>query len=365
MGNVYIFGAHSRARTLKEYLEETDPDMCVQAFLVDNDEPNPKSADGAPVVNLAESGSGAVGGLDRENTVYLGIRGINQCAVKERLLQIGFRDIIPVTVELDTELRNRYLEKHFGERGEPLLKIDAFKLKFAERDDRSSSVTLYVVSSIYDSVPEEKHVFKPVEKTIQVGCAISDKRLQDAIYDDAGDNISEWNAQFCELTAHYWIWKNSKQGIVGVEHYRRFFELPDDWESVMLQNHIDVILPVPLYVAPNLRENYCSRHAVKPWDDMMQVLAQLYPEDYAAAQVYFEQALYSPCNMIIAVKPVYDRLCEWLFPILFEVVARNGELDDRYQNRYPGFLAERLMSFYFDRHKAEVKLVYADKVFLR
>ena len=132
----------------------------------------------------------------------------------------------------------------------------------------------------------------------------------------------------------------------------------------MEDNGIDVVLPVPLFVAPNLQENYLSRHANKPWNDMLQILAELYPEDLNSAKEYFNQGIYSPCNMIIAQKEIFDAFCEWLFPILFKVADLNGMLEEKYQNRYPGFLSERLMSYYFDKHKDELNVVYADKNFL-
>ena len=204
----------------------------------------------------------------------------------------------------------------------------------------------------------------PFEKTIQVGCALTDKRIDASVFDNEKVNISDKNTQFCELTALYWIWKNSKESIVGLEHYRRFFSITKELGLLMEQNMIDVILPVPLFVDPNLQENYLSRHTNKPWNDMIKVLSRLYPDDGFLARNFFQQGLYSPCNMIIARKEVFDNFCNWLFPILFEVVELNGIINDRYQNRYPGFLSERLMTFYFYKHKAEYNIVYADKTFL-
>ena len=49
--------------------------------------------------------------------------------------------------------------------------------------------------------------------------------LDNMIGDDTGDNISDKNREFCELTAMYWAWKNyDKLGnpdYIGFMHYRR------------------------------------------------------------------------------------------------------------------------------------------------
>ena len=42
-----------------------------------------------------------------------------------------------------------------------------------------------------------------------------------------------------------------------------------------------------------------------------------------------------------------------------------GELSDSYQNRYPGFLAERLLTFWCFFYEKKYQVVYADKNFLK
>ena len=40
--------------------------------------------------------------------------------------------------------------------------------------------------------------------------------------DDSGDNISDQNCYYSELTGMYWVWKNSHTKVVGTCHYRRY-----------------------------------------------------------------------------------------------------------------------------------------------
>ena len=68
--------------------------------------------------------------------------------------------------------------------------------------------------------------------------------------------------------------------------------------------------------------------------------------------------------MFIMRKAVLDDLCAWLFPILEAVVKHGGQKADNYQNRYPGFISERLISYFFEKNRDKYKLVYADKNFL-
>ena len=54
----------------------------------------------------------------------------------------------------------------------------------------------------------------------QVGIS---ERTGDIIRDDCGENISQKNPYYCELTATYYIWKNITADVVGLCHYRRYF----------------------------------------------------------------------------------------------------------------------------------------------
>jgi len=429
---LYIFGAHSRARTLAAYIRFLEPDKTICGFLVDNDEENPDEVDGVKVIDLKTSkthneslenfnfleereNDGACDaraslGLDTSLPVYIATRGIYHEGIESRLKELGFKNIIKVTPAFDMEIRNKYLTKYYLSLGKRFAKIDDLKPagcgSCTFKDDyMRGNACVYVAKTAFDTEPKLGYYLPAYANFLQVGTALTDKRIKDSAstdeeavdeqtrqlfdsldsaikaglpsenkpnkavsnkikFDNTGDNISEKNKQFCELTGLYWIWKNASEDYVGLEHYRRHFILPDDWLQRVIDNDVDLILPIPLYVSPSVEENYKGRHVASDWDFVMDYLKEHHPKDYAFAKDFFKGNLYSPCNMFIGKKPVIDAFCEWLFPILFALEERNGVRDDNYQNRYPGFISERLLTMYFARREDEIKRVYADKNFL-
>ena len=369
----YIFGVHSRGQTLWVYLRTLHPDWEFMGFLYDNDERNPDNIDGDRVSLFTDKSE-----LDIGATVYIATRGVYHDRITKRLLEYGFREVVPVDAGLDIELRNKFVPEYFRQHGWEFGRIDGNAGITEDRredgaayDEHMNKAEVYVVRSAVDSLLSQDVALNKYEEYIQAGTALSDaegkNRISDCkIFDDFGDNISARNRQMCELTALYWIWKNSDCDIAGLEHYRRRFILPDNWMNAFRDISADVILPTPLYVHPSLKGNYCARHIGKIWDCMIDVLGELHPKCVDSAIRFFEDTgCYSPCNMLIARREVLDELCDWLFPVLFEVMDRCGTLEDAYQNRYPGFLSERLLTFFFHLNSEKYKILYADKTFLR
>lgn len=354
---VYIAGAHSRGRTLRAYLEYLYPDLAVEAFLVDDMSENQETVDGLQVRLIGQ-------GLQTEYPVYLGMRGVNHEKVAKELRDVGMKEIIPVTVELDIRLRNEYVRRHAADEGRAFLVIDELQAK--EKMMRERAARIYVASSVFDKPLQDRYSYIREEIPLQVGAVLTKERVsQETLLDCEGDNISERNRQFCELTGLYWIWKNACEDYVGLVHYRRHFLLPDNWLERVIGNNVDVILPVPLYVAPSIAENYKERHIASDWEYLMEYFRTEIPEEYEEAERFFCGNLYSPCNMLIARKDVLNELCEWMFPILFAVVEHGGEKEDSYLNRYPGFISERLITYFFESRREKYRLVYANKNFLK
>lgn len=362
---IYIFGAHSRARTVAVYLQYLYKQIHIEAYLYDNDEKNPESIEGIPVIRLEKDSNNHV---LTHYPIYIGTRGIYHKNLVIKLKQMGFNSIYPVTQDLDLELRNQYLKKYYASIGRNFIKLDRLNKLDKTMASQQISATIYVVESPFDKPLQQNYIFAPYERKLYAGAVfVEDSSYllpKNALRDDAGDNISNKNRQFCELTALYWMWKHAKEDIIGLAHYRRHFLFPEDWKERMIDNHVDVILPVPLYVAPSLEENYKSRHDSLDWNFMMQYLEGNFPNEYQEACDFFKGNLYSPCNMFVMKKKVLNDLCMWLFPILFKVAENGGEKESDYLNRYPGFISERLISLFFEINRSRFRVVYADKNFL-
>ena len=364
---IYIFGAQSRAKAIAGQLSFLYPELSVAAYLVNDSQKNEEQIKGVPVLHLAENAC-----LCTKYPVVIATKGIYHGQMQKALQLLGFQMILPVTVDVDNFLRNAYVEKVFSAEKRWFRKIgqlesyDCNMDKYRQEEQpNSSKACIYMARSIYDKPTQTAYKPQTYERAIQAGAALTEERLEkDILTDCMGDNISQKNRQYCELTVLYWIWKHAEEGILGLCHYRRHFVLPKQWQERMEENQVDVILPVPTYVEPSIEENYRERHDPEDWEYLITYLRENRPEDYEAAKAVFAGHLYLPCNMFIMKKEILHRLCEWMFPIIDAVAEHGGTKEDAYWNRYPGFVSERLMTLYFTIHRNEYQIVYADKNFI-
>ena len=167
--------------------------------------------------------------------------------------------------------------------------------------------------------------------------------------DDAGENISARNANWCELTGLYWAWKNLTAEAIGLVHYRRHFRglggIATGAEIAALLEKADVILPRKRnYFIETTRSQYVHAHHVEDLDVTRAILVERYPEYVKAFDAAMASTKGHRFNMFVMKRPQFDAYCTWLFDVLFELEKR---LDissySPYDARVFGFVAERLL----------------------
>ena len=185
------------------------------------------------------------------------------------------------------------------------------------------------------------------------------------IYDNNGDNIASKNANYCELTALYWIWKNVEADYIGLEHYRRFFCKKNKLKAVVLSpkkinkllNNYDVILPRKENFKQSVYEHYSKMHFASDLELCREIIGLEFPEFLGDFDAVMSMQRISICNMFVMSKTLMDEYCEWLFDILFRVESQiKLDARDAYQQRVFGFLAERLFNVWL--HHKQLKIVY-------
>lgn len=238
----------------------------------------------------------------------------------------------------------------------------------------TSTIKILISQKKYSKLLRSE-IFTP----IQTGAAISDVRYDDMLHDDTGENISDKNDFFCELTAIYWAWKNyDKLGnpdYIGFMHNRRHFifnekeykinkwglvEFTDfnedyleacslDDESVRsLVENWDAVLPIKINVGKTIRDQYKSGHNEKDFDMALQVLCEMHPEYSHLADEYSKSMDGYYLLMGIYKRDLFFRYCEWLFDLLFKLFDRIDYTGyTPYQARVCGFLAERLTGIFY------------------
>lgn len=173
--------------------------------------------------------------------------------------------------------------------------------------------------------------------------------------DDSGDNISELNPYFAELSGMYWVWKNvSEYENVGICHYRRY-PVNDNNQGMSaaeyekLLEEYDLItsklleLPNPYYYG------FGKNHNIRDLDLVSETIKKLYPDYYPAYEEIIHGTHTYFGNIIVAPKKLYDEYCAWLFPIFFQVHNIIGDdlvKYDDYHKRVYGFISEILLLVY-------------------
>jgi hypothetical protein len=216
---------------------------------------------------------------------------------------------------------------------------------------------------------------------IQVGAALSTNIFL-PVQDNSGeDHISNKNPHYCELTAHYWAWKNLPCDIIGLNHYRRYFDfsrrfayfspdrsfihadtfLKEEYQFPNLEKLLedyDIILPPKRHYPYNVATQYAIFHIVNDLNILREVIHDLSPE-YSEAfnTLMYHSNGYSGYNMFITPWEHFNGYSEWLFSILFELEKRVKLSAYPDQARLFGYLSERLINVYCIKNHLRIKYI--------
>lgn len=243
---------------------------------------------------------------------------------------------------------------------------------------------------------------------IHVGRALRNKASKDGVLendefswlsnnmigDNTGDNISDKNRIYAEITAQYWAWKNQESldcpEYIGFMHYRRHFmfkkpnnykdnwsatnfdrldeqylkdiDLNDDTVKSTLQNYDGIVYKSfnsPITVYEQFKELI-----VQPWDldasvfdSVINIIKDKYPHYIPALTEYLNGKKHYWMNMFIFKTDIFNEYMDWLFDILFEA-EKNIDFS-KYSvqgKRVLAYICERLLGI-FITYKKELNLL--------
>ena len=187
---------------------------------------------------------------------------------------------------------------------------------------------------------------------IEVGAALR-KNFRYEIRDDiTEDNVSRKNPQWSEATALYWMWKHDNSDIIGLYHYRRIFRLSKE-QIIRYFEKYDIIatyIDKDMSVA-DLFRHYCPSGSL---EITLKNIREHSPEYYESALDVLRSNWYYCCNLFVSRKSLFDRYCEWLFPLI-QRIEKEAEEKEAEDSRYIGYVVEMILfNTYMRKHRFNV-----------
>lgn len=168
----------------------------------------------------------------------------------------------------------------------------------------------------------------------------------------------------------YWAWKNdyfAEADYVGLVHYRRYFKgefaklkqdrIASEQEITdLLKAYDGIVAKKRNYVIETIYNHYKHGHNVDDLDKTKAIISAKYPEYLTAFDQVMQGRTLSLYNMFVLKKTDFERYCEWLFDILFELEKQIDTSEyDAYQKRVFGFISERLFNVWLAHNNLNLK----------
>ncbi len=342
----YVYGGQAMAYGIARALEERGQE--ISGYVVTDTRGNPSSLAGKKIIPVEEL---------EEARVYVAVPEYLHGEIAGILRSHGHTDFICVDGELEYKLM-KSLYKAGG------------RLDFWEGDTAGDSPSLpgggelsvYVAKSLHDKPLQGQVHFPAGSKTVQAGTALG-RQMGTDFHDNEGENISDKNGHYDELTVTYWAWKNSHASVKGIAHYRRCLLPTEAEKQALLAGKLDVLLPLPFLCWPDASMQYSRYNSPCAVAAMLEALEKLYgsEERGRAEQILRGDILYN-YNMLIARARAFDNYCSWMFPVLEQVEKICApEIKAVQHSRICGHLGELLLTIYMLTHGQKLRIAHGKK----
>jgi len=246
---------------------------------------------------------------------------------------------------------------------------------------------------------------------IHVGAAKSKILMEKMLRDDQGENISEKNPQYCEMTAQYWAWKHSNADYIGLCHYRRFLSFSDKEfdnltadnrghvaipilsettlmkygleDKIALEKYItdnDIIVPkaqdlskvyTPLGWQPTVLKHWLAHDRalinVEDLNTMFEIVKANYPQIYHSMKEYLDGKYFYGFNTFVMRRDLFNEMCTFEFDVLAKLEQKVDISNYNQQlSRIYGFMGEILFSsfvHYIKNSRSDVKVKECQMLF--
>lgn len=177
-----------------------------------------------------------------------------------------------------------------------------------------------------------------------------------------GENIQYLNGKINQLTAFYWLWKNSKDPIIGVNHYRRFFV--NDQKQILTAPQIEDILSKGndaichhCELSWNSIGGNCISSGLSEGINAFNILYKYFPRDYEKQfNIVMNSNQFQVANLIITSEQIFKDYCKWLFSFIINAANQfSPRIYAKEQaRRAMGFMGEAMLSIWLMKNKIKI-----------
>lgn len=358
---IVIYGAQGMALGAYEAIQNLYPKRSIQCFLVTERGINAETLGGLPVCELGEFVH-SLSEIEKGDLEILIATPENVMSQIERSLdEVGLHQYRRLTSENWAEL----MARHYAKQGQFV------SLRDLPAGSATADICVYMAKFYKDKPLQADYRIPQWVVPIQVGAVLCKERITDVL-DCNGENISEKNGNYSELTALYWAWKNGmtlqvkepNEAYYGLCHYRRILELSEEDLLRLKNNDVDAVLPYPMPYEPSIDAHHERYLAQVDWEALLAALAECSPEYAKVFSAILKQRYLYNYNIMILRAPVFQKYCEWLFPILERTEQLSVPKGSERKDRYIGYIGEILATLYFMANLDGLNITHAGCRFL-